>query len=162
MKMKDLFGRIMGFVMIIITLALAPTIATSNATIEAANLTNLPGMTAISAFGAPLIMIGLLFGGGFFAVAGVKGKMAGASMADLFSIIGSVVLVIVSLSLFATVITYVNTLIGSEPVGFGGVVYGIVPLMIYIGIIAAAAYTQVRAYRRGKKRRWKGRSFSGA
>ena len=151
MNMRVLFGRIMGFVMIIVTLALAPTIATSNAAIEAANLTNLTGMTAVSAFGAPLIIIGLLFGGGFFAVAGVKGKMKGASMADMFSVIGSVVLVIVSLSLFTTVITYVNTLIGVSAVGFGDVVYGIIPLMIYIGVIAAAGYTQARAYRRARR-----------
>ena len=151
MNMKVLFGRIMGFVMIIITLALAPTIKTANDAIEAANLTDLTGMTAVSAFGAPLIIIGLLFGGGLFAVAEVKGKMKGASMADMFSVIGSVVLVIVSLSLFTTVITYVNTLIGVSAVGFGDVVYGIIPLMIYIGVIAAAGYTQARAYRRARR-----------
>lgn len=155
MNMKDLFGRIMGFVMIIVTLALAPTIATSNAAIEAANLTNLTGMTAVSAFGAPLIIIGLLFSGGFFAVAGVKGKLAGANMGDLFSVIGSVVLVIVSLSLFTSVITYVNTLIGDPVEGFGDVVYGIIPLMIYIGVIAAAGYAHVRAYRRTSRGRQK-------
>lgn len=157
MNMRDLFGRIMGFVMIIVTLALAPTIATSNAAIEAANLTNLTGMTAVSAFGAPLIIIGLLFGGGLFAVAGVRGKLAGASMADLFSVIGSVVLVIVSLSLFTSVITYVNTLIAPTASGFGDVVYGIVPLMIYIGVIAAAGYAHVRAYRRTRRSRRKAR-----
>ena len=151
MNMKVLFGRIMGFVMIIVTLALAPTIATSNAAIEAANLTNLTGMTAVSAFGAPLIIIGLLFGGGFFAVAGVKGKMKGASMADMFSVIGSVVLVIVSLSLFTSVITYLNALIAPSASGFGDVVYGIIALMIYIGVLAAAGYTQVRAYKKARK-----------
>ena len=158
--MKALFGRIMGFVMIIITLALAPTIATSNAAIEAANLTNLTGMTAVSAFGAPLIIIGLLFGGGFFAVAGVRGKMSGASMGDMFTVIGSVVLVIVSLSLFTTVITYTNTLIGEAASGFGDVVYGIIPLMIYIGVIAAAGYSQVRAYRKARRGRGRGSSYA--
>ena len=152
MNMKVLFGRIMGFVMIIITLALAPTIKTANDAIEAANLTDLTGMTAVSAFGAPLIIIGLLFGGGLFAVAGVKGKMKGASMADMFSVIGSVVLVIVSLSMFTSIMTYARLLIVTTGgTGFGFVVYGIVPLMIYIGIIAAAAYVQVRTYRRVRR-----------
>ena len=145
----------MGFVMIIVTLALAPTIKTANDAIEAANLTNLTGMTAVSAFGAPLIIIGLLFGGGFFAVAGVKGKMKSASMADMFSVIGSVVLVIVSLSLFTSVITYLNALIkpafDAGTMGFGEVVYGIIALMIYIGVIAAAGYTQFRAYKKAQK-----------
>jgi amino acid transporter len=151
MNMRNLFGRIMGFVMIIVTLALAPTILTANATIEAANLTNLTGMAAVSAFGAPLIVLGLLVGGGLFAVAGVRGRLAGASVGDLLSIIGSVVLVIVSLSLFTSVITYTNTLIGPTASGFGDVIYGIIPLVIYIGVIAAAGYTQVRAYRKTRR-----------
>lgn len=149
MNMRTLFGRIMGFVMIIVTLALAPTIQTSNATIEAANLTNLTGMTAVSGFGAPLIILGLLVGGGLFAAAGVRGRLKGASLGDMLTVIGSVVLVIVSLSLFESVITYTNTLIAPAASGFGDVVYGIIPLIIYIGVIAAAGYTQYRAYKKG-------------
>ena len=138
----------MGFVVIIITLALAPTIQTSNDAIIAANLTDLTGMTAVAAFGAPLIILGLLVSGGLFAVAGVRGRLQGASVGDMLSVIGSVVLVIVSLSLFTNVITYTNTLIGVSAVGFGDVIYGIIPLVIYVGVIAAAGYSQVRAYRK--------------
>ena len=101
---------------------------------EAANLTNLTGMTAVSAFGEPLIILGLLVGGGLYAAAGVRGRLQGASLADMLSVIGSVVLVIVSLSLFESVITYTNTLIGEVASGFGDVVYGIIPLIIYPGI----------------------------
>jgi len=151
--MKTLFARIMGFVMIIVTLALAPTIATSNATIEAGNLTNLTGMTAVSAFGAPLIILGLLVSGGLFAAAGVRGRLAGASVGDMLGVIASVVLVIVSLSLFSSVITYTNQLIAPSASGFGDVIYGIIPLVIYIGVIAGAGYMQFRAYKKasGKK-----------
>ena len=159
MNMKSLFGRIMGFVVIIITLALAPTIQTSNDAIIAANLTDLTGMTAVAAFGAPLIILGLLVSGGLFAVAGVRGRLQGASVGDMLSVIGSVVLVIVSLSLFTNVITYTNTLIGASAVGFGDVVYGIIPLMIYIGVIAAAGYAQVRAYRKSTRGRGRGSSY---
>jgi len=158
MNMRSLFGRIMGFVMIIVTLALAPTIQTSNDAIIAANLSDLTGMTAVSAFGAPLIILGLLVGGGLFAVAGVKGRLQGASLGDMLSVIGSVVLVIVSLALFVNVITYVNALIvagGGAGAGFGPVIYGIIPLVIYVGVIAAAGYTQVRAYRRTRGRKSK-------
>ena len=160
MNLKSLFGRIMGFVMIIVTLALAPTIASSNASIETANLTNLTGMTAISAFGAPLIILGLLLGGGLFAAAGIRGRLQGASLGDMISVIGSVVLVIVSLSLFTSVITYTNTLIAPAASGFGDVVYGIIPLVIYLGVIAAAGYTQVRAYRRATKGHRKSSSYA--
>jgi hypothetical protein len=153
MNIKSLFGRIMGFVMIIITLALAPTIQTANDAIIAANLTDLTGMTAVSAFGAPLIILGLLVSGGLFAVAGVRGRLQGASMGDMLSVIGSVVLVIVSLSLFTSIITYSNALRDAAPTGIGDVIYAVVPLIIYIGVIAAAGYTQVRAYRRTRRSR---------
>ena len=155
MKMRQLFGRIMGFVMIIVTLALAPTIQTSNATLAATNLTSCTGMTAVAAFGAPLIILGLLVGGGLFAVSGVRGRMSGASMADMISVIGSVILVIVSLTLMVNVVTYVNALIvaaGGVGAGFGPVVYGIIPLFIYVSVIAAAGFTQARAYRRARRR----------
>ena len=159
MNLKDLFPKVMGFIVIIITLALAPTINTANATIIADNLTALTGMTAVAAFGAPLIILGLLFSGGFFAVAGMRGKMQGASMKDLLSVIGSVVLVIVALSLFTSVIEYVNALILASS-GFAVVVYGIIPLLVYIGIIAAAGFTQVKTYR--KYSRKSKRASSGA
>ena len=154
MKMKNLFGRIMGFVMVIITLALAPTIQTSNATMATGNLTNLTGMSAVSAFGAPLIILGLLVSGGLFAAAGVRGRLAGASIADMISVISSVILVIVSLSLMVNVITYTNALIvaaGGAGAGFGPVVYGIIPLFIYVSVIAAAGFVQARAYRKARR-----------
>lgn len=155
MNLKDLFPKVMGFIVIIVTLALAPTINTANATIVAANLTNLTGMSAVSAFGAPLIILGLLFSGGLFAVAGAKGQLAGASMKDMLSVIGSVVIIIVALSLFGgttSVISYTNTLIAASS-GFAVTVYGIIPLLIYIGIIAAAGYTQARVYRKYRRNR---------
>jgi hypothetical protein len=160
MNIKNLFGKIMGFVVIVITLALAPSIITANATIEAGNLTNLTGMTAVSAFGAPLIILGLLVGGGIFAVAGVRGKLAGASVGDMLSVIGSVVVVIVALTLFDTVLDYVNALIAPTASGFADVIYGIIPLVIYVGIIAGAGYTQVRAYRRAGRGRKRAKSYA--
>ena len=147
--MKDIMPKILGFLVIIITLALAPTINTANATIVAGNLTNLIGMTAISAFGAPLIILGLLVSGGIFAVAGTKGILGGASVSDLLSVVGSVVVLIVVLTMFDSVMTYTGTLYDASS-GFARVIYSIIPIIIYIGIIAMAGWTQVRAYRRAR------------
>jgi hypothetical protein len=149
--LQGLFAKIMGFVVIIITLALAPSINTANATIEAQNLTNLIGMTVVSDFGAPLIILGLLVSGGAFALAGMQGKLTGATMSDLFKVIGSVILVIVALTFMDTIIDYTNTLIGSPPeTGFALVIYGIIPLIIYVGVIATAGWASVSTYRRLK------------
>ena len=150
--MKELMPKILGFLVIIITLALAPTISTANIAITGANLTNLIGMTAVGAFGAPLIILGLLVSGGVFAVGGARGALAGAKISDLMSVIGSVVVLIVVLTMFTSVITYVNTLIGVPPSGgFSDTIYGIIPIVLYIGIIAMAGWTQVSTYRRISK-----------
>lgn len=147
--MKQLLPRILGFIVIVITLALAPTINTANAVIVAENLTNLIGMTAIAAFGAPLIILGLLTVGGVFAVAGVKGQLT-SGVGDMMKVIGAVVIVIVSLTLFESVITYTNTLIGASS-GFAVVIYGIIPIIIYVGIIVGAGWVSISAYRKGRK-----------
>lgn len=157
MGLQTLMPKVMGFLIVIITLALAPTINTENATIIASNLTNCIGMTAIAAFGAPLIILGLLIGGGIFAVAGTRGLLAGATIRDMLEIIGAVVFVIVALSLFSNIITYTNTLIDASS-GFAVTIYGIIPIVIYVGIIAASGWTQVQAYRRVRKGRGRGRA----
>jgi hypothetical protein len=153
MNMRNLFAKIMGFVIVIVTLALAPTIQSSNTTIEGLNITDLTGLSAVAAFGAPLIILGLLFSGGMFAAAGLRGRMQGASLGDMLSVIGSVVVVIVALTLFQSVVTYTNALLVATPTGIGDVIFAIVPLIIYIGIVAGAAVVQVRAYRKSTRGR---------
>jgi len=147
--MRDIMPKILGFLVIIITLALAPTINTANAAITGANLTNLIGVAAVGAFGAPLIILGLLVSGGIFAVSGTKGALSGASVGDLLSVVGSVVVLIVVLTMFVNVMDYTTTLIAAST-GFAVTIYSIIPIVIYIGIIAMAGWTQVRAYRRAK------------
>ena len=150
MNLSQLFPRIMGFLVIIITLALATSINTANAAIVADNLTNLIGMAVVASFGAPLIIFGLLAIGGVFAWAGTTGKLQNTSMSDLLGVIGSVIIVIVALTFMDTMIDYVNTLIDSST-GFGLVLYGVIPLIIYLGIIAGAGWKAVSTLRRGRK-----------
>lgn len=151
MNLGSLFGKIMGFLVIIITLALAPTIATANTAITSANLTNLIGMSVVASFGAPLIILGLLAVGGLFSLAGVKGQLANVGMKDLFPVIGAVIVVIVCLTLFTSIITYTNTLIDSALGTFAATIYGIIPLLIYLGIVAGAGWVTVHTYRKSRK-----------
>jgi len=159
MQIQSLFTKILGFLVIIITLALAPSIVTANTAITSSgNLTaDMIGMSVIGGFGAPLIILGLLVSGGVFAIAGVKGQLGGASFTDLFSVIGSVVVVIVLLTMFSNILDYVKALIDAST-GFAVVIYGIIPLLLYIGVIAGAGWVQYRAYRRMKGGRRASRS----
>ena len=151
MNIGSLMPKILGFLVIIITLALAPTISTANAAIIAHdNISVMIGMTAISGFGAPLIILGLLVSGGIFAVAGTRGALGGAKISDLMSVIGSVVVLIVVLTMFTSVMDYVTTL-ATGVTGFAFTIYTLIPIVIYIGIIAMAGWTQARAYRKARK-----------
>ena len=148
--MRDLMPKILGFLVIIITLALAPSISTANTAIAASNLTSLIGMTALVGFGAPLIILGLLISGGIFAVAGTRGALGGAKIADLMSVIGTVVVLIVVLTMFVSVIEYVQALILVSS-GFAVTIYGLIPITIYIGVIALAGWTQVKTFRGARR-----------
>ena len=144
--LTNLFGKIMGFIVIVVTLALAPSIVTSNVAITGhANVSSMIGMSTVGAFGAPLIILGLLTAGGIFVVAGVRGTKT-ASAKDLLSVVGSTIVAIVALTFMATIMTYCQTLIDAST-GFAVTIYSIIPLIIYIGIIAATGWNTAKTYR---------------
>lgn len=156
MKQWNLLSRILGFVVIIITLSLGATIYTANATIVSANLTNLIGMSAIAGFGAFIIIFGLLISGGMLVVAGKSGGSSALDKGDMMKVVGGVVVVVLMLELFSQVITYTNTLITAAITAsdaLGQVGFGIIPIVIYVGILAIAGWTQVSAVRKMRKAR---------
>lgn len=153
--LTGLFGKIMGFIVIVVTLALAPSIVTANAAVAAhANVTSgvLTGMSVVAAFGAPLIILGLLVSGGVFAVAGMKGQLGGATAKDLLTVVGSVITAIVALTFMSTICTYVATLMGYYTLGteFARTIFAIIPLIIYIGIIVGSGWSVARTYKKAK------------
>ena len=153
--LQGLFGKIMGWIIIIVTLALAPQVNTANALITGhASVANMTGMTAVGAFGAPLIILGELVLGGAFAIAGAKGRMGGTTAADMLKVIGAVIIAIVGLTFMATIMTYVETLIDVSS-GFARTIYAIIPLILYVGLIIQAGWTGINTYRgkggKGKK-----------
>ena len=153
MNALTIFSKIMGFLVIIITLALAPSINTANAVIVAHdNVSEMLGMAAVSAFGAPLIILGLLVAGGVFAIAGAKGQLSAKPM-NLFAVIGSVIVLIVVITMFDNVMTYTAQLMAASS-GFAVTLYSVIPIVIYVGIIAMAGWASVSGYRkmRGKSR----------
>ena len=165
--LASLLPRILGFLVIIITLALSPSIYSANADILAwADAVNNPpvlladfiGLDVIAGFGAFIIIIGLLVSGGFFAVAGLKNRIQGAGMRDMLVVIGSVVIVIVMLTMFETVLQYFANLVAAAITAsdsLGQIGFAILPIVLYVGIVAASGWAQVSTYRRvtGKSRR---------
>ena len=153
--LTNLLPRIMGFIVIIITLALSPTIYTANGDIAAWGVLDpFVGLEAIAGFGAFIIIFGLLVGGGLFAVAGVRGQLAGANIRDVIMVVGSVILIIVMLAMFVSLLDYVDELIDAAIVDgdtIGEVGFGLIPIIIYVGILASAGWAQVSTYRKLKK-----------
>ena len=145
-NMQGLFSKIMGFLVIIITLALAPSINTANATVAAGNLTNLIGLSVVTQFGAPLIVLGLLVVGGVFVWKGTSGQ----GMGDLMRTISLVIVAIVGLTFMDNIVDYTNTLIAASS-GFAITLYGIIPLIVYLGIVASVGFTGYNAYKGGRK-----------
>lgn len=152
--MKDLLPKILGWLTVIIGLALAPTINTSNTAVDTAwavssNNATMIGMGTVVDFGAPLMIIGILFSGAMIAL----GKVGDGTIKGMMDVIGGCVLTIVALAMFENVIGYVDTLI-SASTGFAQTVYGVIPIILYVGIIAGAGvYTAVKYFRgrKGKK-----------
>src|SRR3972149_5137542 len=141
--LTGLFGRIMGYIVIVITLALAPSISTANLDIvNHVSVANMTGMSVVGDFGAPLIILGLLVAGGAFAIAGSKGKLT-ANTSDLLKVVGAVIVVIVALTFMPTIMDYVEDLIDVAGGGFAQVIYAIIPLVLYLGVIVNAGWQTV-------------------
>jgi hypothetical protein len=159
--MNNLLPRIMGWLVVIIALALAPTINTTNGYISsnvtaAVNSAHMIGMSTVVAFGAPIMIISILFSGSLIAM----GKVGDGTTRSLMGVIITVIVVIIALSLFVSVIGYVDTLITGST-GFAQTIYGVIPIILYVGIIAGSGVTTaVNAFRKGKGKK-KSASFAG-
>lgn len=152
MNVQRILVVVFSFLAIIITLAIAVNIKTANAAIESANLTNLIGMTVLSSWGAPIIILGLLSMSGVFAYSGITGK-GQASTADIFSVVGATLAAVIVLSFFLNIITYTNQLIGAGTSN-GDIIYEIIPVVIYLLIIGGSGWAGIRKIqqiRKGKK-----------
>lgn len=158
--MGNLVPKILGWLVVIIALALAPTINTTNGYIStnvtaAVNAADMIGMSTVVAFGAPIMIISILFSGALI----VMGKVGDGTTRSLMGVISTVVVVIIALSLFVSVIGYVDTLITAST-GFAKTIYGVIPIILYVGIIAGAGVgTAIQAFRKGKKSK---KSYSGS
>lgn len=151
--MNNLVPKILGWVTVIIALALAPSINTANTAVDTAwaattNNATMIGMGTVVDFGAPLMIISLLFSGALMGL----GKVGDGSIRGMLSIIGACIITIVILNIFPNVLTYVDELITAST-GFAQTVYGIIPIILYIGVIAGAGVATAVSYFRGRKKR---------
>jgi len=153
--MQRLVPAILGWLVVVITLALAPTIVTYNSAVTtnvagATNSAYMIGMNAIDDFAGFIIIMGLLVSGGLFAIGGMKQK--DVTIGDMMGVIGAIILTVISLALFSgTVIGYIDSLITAGTAGFEKTAYGLLPIIVYIGIIGgASAYITTKVVRKRK------------
>jgi len=156
--LKRLVPSIMGWLVVVITLALAPTIETYNGCVTsnvsaATNASYMLGMTALDDFGGFLMIMALLVSGGLFAVSGMRTKNYNVS--DMMQVIGAVIISVIALAMFSgSIIGYIDSLI-TAGTGFAKTAYGILTVIIYITIIAGAGgfvgWKTYRARKRSKK-----------
>jgi len=155
--LNKLVPSILGWLVIVITLALAPTIETYNGHVTtnvtgATNASYMIGMTAIDDFAGFLMIMGLLVAGGLFAVSGMKSK--DTTVGDMLGVVGAVILSVIALAMFSgSIIGYIDSLI-TAGTGFAKTAYGILPIIVYLSIISGAtAFTVTKiARKRGKKK----------
>lgn len=157
-NLKDLLPRIIGFLVIVITIALAPSIYTANLLVVeyggGSGLTSFLGMDAISPYGGFLTILGLLVAQGLFAIASFRNS--GGSWKDMFAMIGAVIAVIILLNLYvAAILPGFGDLIASASAAsdsIGETVFGVIPIVIYLGIIIGAVGIQgYKAYSSRKR-----------
>jgi hypothetical protein len=166
MNFKDLLPKIVGFLALVITLALAPSIYTANLLVVnyggGSGLTNFTGMDALSPFGGFLIIFGILIAQGIFQIAGVGGGKS-TGWKDILSSVGSVIVVIILLNVYVSaVLPAFTSLIASASAAsdeIGQTVFGVLPIVIYLTIIVGAIafqggkaiYNRVRGRRSGRR-----------
>ena len=155
--LKRLVPSIMGWLVVVITLALAPTIETYNAAVTtnvtgATNAAYMLGMTALDDFGGFLMIMALLVSGGLFAVSGMRNKNYNVN--DMMQVIGAVIISVIALAMFSgSIIGYIDTLI-TAGAGFAKTAYGILVVIIYITIIAGAGgFVGYKTWRRRRSAR---------
>lgn len=148
-----LVPAIFAWLVVIITLALAPTIETYNGYITtnitaATNVSYMVGMTVIDTYGGFLIILSLLLGGGFFAV---QSRKSSATIGDMLEVIGSIIITVFVLSVYsASLIGYFDALITAGS-GVAKTVYGAFPIITYALIIGGGGgYAAYKGYRKRK------------
>jgi hypothetical protein len=151
MDIRKMLSIIMFFLVVVIVLALAPTINTANTTAYAAwgaasANASMIGLGVVMPFGAPLMILSIMVGFGLLSF----GMKQGIGIKDIMAAIGITIAVIVALTFFTSIIGYVNTLL-TGATGIALVIYGIIPLAIYIGIIASAGTFGIVKYARARK-----------
>lgn len=154
--MGRMVPAIMGWLIVVITLALAPTIETYNGYVTgnvsgSTNASYMIGMTAVDDFGGFLMIMGLLVSGGLFAIMSARAK--DTTIGDMLGMIGAVVITVIALAMFSgSIIGYIDSLIDAGT-GFAKTAYGMLTIIIYLGIISGAtAYIGVKAVKKGKGR----------
>ncbi len=164
MQLNKLMGVIFGMLTIVVTLAIAPQIATANTAVaNSGNLTsNMIGMAVVVTFGAPLAILGLLSMAGLFVLGAWQTT---TSMREMLNVILTAVIVIVGLTFMLNIVDYAADLIASATGGFDTVLYGLIPLLVYLAVIGLSGWQTFKGVKKlrggGKEKKKKKAALAG-
>lgn len=147
LNMARILGVVFGVLGLVISLAMGVNIQTQNATIQSANQTNLIGLSVLDDWGAPLVILGILSLSALFTYGSIKGTYVGSGVKDLMIPVGASILAIIGLSMMTNVITYSNNLIGAVATDAEDIIWGIIPLVVYVVIIGLPTAASIKTYR---------------
>ncbi len=168
MDLRNLAPKLIGFIAIVITISLAPSIYSANVAVVnyggGSGLVPFLGMDAIAPFGGFLAIFGLLATQGIFAIGTLKSGQ-GTGWRQIMLMIGLVIMTLIFLKVFtAAILPKFGALISSASVAhddIGETVFGVVVIVIYLGIILGASVTNaVSEYKRRKKSRGSSRGVN--
>ncbi len=120
------------------------------------DLTDLIGIEVVGGFGAPLAILGLLAMSGLFAIGSWKGS---ANMRDMLGVILTAIIVIVGLTFMVNIIDYSNDLVDAGTSSIETVLYGLIPLIVYLAVIGLAGfgvYRGAKGMRKGNTKSYTG------
>jgi uncharacterized membrane protein YgcG len=158
--MKKMAGILVFFVVMLVILTIAPQVTSANneaiATYEAASENqSMIGLGVIMPWGGFLIVMLILASIGIFTM---KIKETGFNMQSLISPVIKVIIAVVVLTFYSDIITSVNTIMAAETNEAIKIVWGVILLAVYFGIITLAGgyETGKFLYSEGSRRGWWG------
>ncbi len=145
---------VMGVITIIVAAILLPVIFTAVGTITSANITNFTGLSSIVSISALVIVVMVMFSGGYMTYSAAKGGSTGKG--ELMNVIYGILTLFIGLTLFPIIITQFNTLYPLAAAFTGAKeIVAIFPLLIYIGFVFGGGWLLARGsgirHGKGKK-----------
>jgi hypothetical protein len=154
MDIRKVLPLILFFITVLLIVSLAPQVQTANSTAYATyngstEKASMIGLGVIMPWGDILILLSIMVSAGLLTM---QLKQGGFNLSTVMGPVFVIISVVFALSFFDSIITSFNTLIAGTTNSGAKIFYGLVLLMIYLGIIGASGGYQAYQYVKNKKK----------